>query len=254
MSVKARIRFAKTGASRFLSHHDLMRAFERMLRRAELPFKSSEGFHPKPRMAFASALGLGIVGREEVVEIKFVQELRPEEIRSRLAAETPTGLAIENVTLIPTKNVGRATRATYVLRLAHVEPGTGPNGEAVWGPGDRQRLQSAILALLRAQMVWVDRERPHKKRIDVRPYVVDLALASAGLTMTLAITPQGAARPEEVLAVLGLGDALLNGAILERTRLVLADESVAVGNGPPAPPDDEPELSSAAEPRALATQ
>jgi len=51
---KFRIRFRKVGDLRLLSHHDLMRTFERMLRRAGLPFRSTEGFHPKPRMVFAS--------------------------------------------------------------------------------------------------------------------------------------------------------------------------------------------------------
>ena len=47
---KIRIRFRKGGDLRLLSHHDLMRSFERMLRRAALPLRNSQGFHPKPRL------------------------------------------------------------------------------------------------------------------------------------------------------------------------------------------------------------
>src|SRR5208337_354493 len=63
---KVRIRFRKGGDLRLVSHHDLMHVFERMFRRAALPFHPTEGFNPKPRMAFALSLALGIVGCEEV--------------------------------------------------------------------------------------------------------------------------------------------------------------------------------------------
>ena len=49
---KIRFRFHKADELRLLSHHDLMRCTERMLRRAELPFKSTAGFHPMPRFVF----------------------------------------------------------------------------------------------------------------------------------------------------------------------------------------------------------
>src|SRR5207247_8049527 len=65
-----------------VGHHDLMRCFERMLRRAQLPFHSTEGFNPKPRLVFALSLGLGIVGCDEIVELELDEELPPEQIQS----------------------------------------------------------------------------------------------------------------------------------------------------------------------------
>src|SRR5713226_2035588 len=82
---KVRIRFRKTGDLRFTSHHDLMRCFERMLRRAGLPFHSTEGFNPKPRLIFAMPLPLGVNGTQEVVELELDAELTPEEVRDGLA-------------------------------------------------------------------------------------------------------------------------------------------------------------------------
>jgi radical SAM-linked protein len=82
---KVRIRFQKAGDLRWVSHHDLMRCFERMLRRAALPFASTEGFNPHPRLVFALSLALGVVGREEVAELELTEELPPDEVRQRLA-------------------------------------------------------------------------------------------------------------------------------------------------------------------------
>lgn len=65
---KVRIRFSKTGELRWISHHDLMRTFERMLRRAAIPFHSTAGFNPKPRLVFAMPLPLGVIGLQEVAD------------------------------------------------------------------------------------------------------------------------------------------------------------------------------------------
>src|ERR1700749_5052019 len=71
---KVRLRFRKDGSLRWLSHHDLLRTFERMLRRAELPFHSTQGFNPHPRLVFALSLPLGVVGRAEVAELELDEE------------------------------------------------------------------------------------------------------------------------------------------------------------------------------------
>src|SRR5258707_13397687 len=94
---KFRIRFRKVGDLRLLSHHDLMRTFERMLRRATLPFRSTQGFHPKPRLVFALSLPLGVVSVEEVVELELAHALPAEEIHARVAGQAPPGLTILSV-------------------------------------------------------------------------------------------------------------------------------------------------------------
>ena len=82
---KVRIRFRKSGDLRLVGHQDLVRCFERMLRRAELPFHCTQGFNPKPRLMFALSLPLGIIGCEEVAELELDAELPDEEIHARLS-------------------------------------------------------------------------------------------------------------------------------------------------------------------------
>ena len=89
---KLRFRFAKTGHLRLLSHHDLMRCLERMLRRADVPFKSTAGFHPTPRLVFALSLPLGVVGRDEAVELELTRPCDADETLGRLNAQAPDGL------------------------------------------------------------------------------------------------------------------------------------------------------------------
>src|SRR5205085_5008348 len=91
---KVRLRFRKDGDLRFVSHHDLMKVFERTFRRAALPVALTKGFHPSPRMVFASSLALGIIGCEEVLELVLDAELTPEEVHQALARQAPPGLTI----------------------------------------------------------------------------------------------------------------------------------------------------------------
>jgi radical SAM-linked protein len=207
---KVRIRFRKAGDLRFVSHHDLIRAFERMLRRADLPFHSTEGFHPKPKMAFASALGLGIVGCQEVLEIELDVQLPADEIHRRLAEQAPPGLDILSVRNIDLRTTGQARRARYRLPL---DPAAHPD------------LGRRLGELLSQDHCRVERTKPQPRRVDIRPYLLHLAVGKAGLVMDFQITPQGTARPEEVLQLLGLGDLLAAGAVLERAELELEDEN-----------------------------
>jgi radical SAM-linked protein len=81
---RIRIRFAKQDDLRWLSHRDLLRTWERLIRRAGLPLSMTEGFHPKPRMNFPSALAVGITGLDEVVELELCEERTAEELLEHL--------------------------------------------------------------------------------------------------------------------------------------------------------------------------
>src|SRR5437764_263500 len=114
---KLRFRFAKAGTLRLLSHHDLMRCLERMLRRADVPFKSTAGFHPGPRFVFALSLPLGVVGRDEVVEIELTRELDADETLARLNAQAPAGLTFTRVSVVPMKATAIPRRVVYTLPI-----------------------------------------------------------------------------------------------------------------------------------------
>jgi radical SAM-linked protein len=217
---KVRIRFRKGGDLRLVSHRDLMTCFERMLRRADLPFHSTQGFHPKPRLVFALSLALGIVGSDEVVELELDADLAPEEIHARLARQAPPGLEIRSVRAIAPRARARVESVTYRVDV----------------PPERQpELPARMAALRAAPECWIERTRPHQRRINLRPYLRDLRLGADALEMDLWVTPTGAARPEEILAVLGLADLPAAGAILERTHLELTDENPPTGEHPSVP-------------------
>jgi radical SAM-linked protein len=205
---KYRLRFRKSGDLRLVSHIDLMHCFERMLRRAALPFASTQGFHPKPKMVFAQALALGVVGANEVVEIGLDATLPAEEVVARLNRHAPPGIAFLSGKTVERRVTAQVRRAFY--RLALAEPVSD--------------LPQRCTALLRQPQCVVTRLRPQRRCFDLKPYVAELEATACELTVALWVTPNGAARPEEVARALGLAEQLEAGAIVERTDLEIVDE------------------------------
>ncbi len=240
---KLRFRFAKTGTLRLLSHHDLMRCLERMLRRADLPFKSTAGFHPTPRVVFALSLPLGVAGLDEVVEIEFTRPLDEAEVLATLRRQAPAGLAFTRVAVIPMKATALPRRIVYSLEL----------------PSERTEPTAERCRELTAQAkVWVERLKPSPKRLNIRPYLRNLSVVAnpdrqgggRGLELDLWVTQTGTARADELLKLLGIADLLDAGAVVERTTVELRDETSSLD--PADVPPDGPAETQPLDPAAIA--
>ena len=206
---KVRIRFSKHGDLRLLSHHDLMRGFERALRRAALPVVLSQGFTPRPKMSIAQALALGIEGRREVLDLELTEPLEAEDIRMRLAAVLPPGLDLVEAELVPAGKTAQAVSLWY-----HIEV-----------PETRREAAAAELdALLQATQRPYVRIREGKSiKLDLRPFLLQASLSDEGiLRFQLRVASTGSARPEELLDTLQLRDLLSLGGILVRDDIELA--------------------------------
>src|SRR5580765_8626067 len=91
---RVRIRYAKRGPLRFTSHRDFARAFERALRRANVPVAFSQGFTPHPKVSYASAAPTGVASEAEYLEIGLRERVDPAELRAALDAALSRGLDI----------------------------------------------------------------------------------------------------------------------------------------------------------------
>ncbi len=111
---RLRIWFGKQGQMALISHLDLVRLFDRLVRRAALPIAFTGGFHPGPRIAIANALPLGTTSSSEIVDFELTEPLEIAEFRRRLSEVLPTDMPIYNVEEIDLK----APAATSLLEQA----------------------------------------------------------------------------------------------------------------------------------------
>src|SRR5260221_12542713 len=86
--------FEKSESVRWLGHLDIPRTFEPAIRRAGLPVAFSNGFNPRERLAFASALSTGTTGGAEPATLELTDPLPSDEIRARLNEALPPGIRL----------------------------------------------------------------------------------------------------------------------------------------------------------------
>jgi radical SAM-linked protein len=164
---KLRIRYAKRGRLRFTSHRDIQRAFERALRRAEVPMAYSAGFSPHPKVSWAGAAPTGVASEAEYVEIGVIRVLDPAELAKALDDSLPSDLDIlEIVEAAPASNLMERLEASlWEIRL----PGIGP-----------EAAREAVDAFLGADEVIVERMTKNGIRaFDARAAVVVIEAAAA---------------------------------------------------------------------------
>ena len=210
-AIKVRLRFAKRGHLRLVSHHDLLRCLERMVRRAQISIAQTQGYNPRPKITFALALGLGIESLCEVVDLELAEALDSGELLARLQAVAPPGFDWTDAQALPQN--ARPPRPHAVEYSFPVEEGR------------RTAAFVALLSLLESRSIPLTRRRPKGESIfDFRPHLIAADLTAEGLLQfRLTVASDGSARPEELLEALALRDLLDQGVFLTRTRLELSE-------------------------------
>ena len=202
---KLRIQHAKRGRLRFTSHRDFQRAFERALRRANIPMAYSAGFSPHPKISYANAAATGVASEAEYVEIGVLVHCDPELVAKALNSALPPGFEVLAVVEARTSDfVARLEASHWCIEL----PGVAP-----------EIAQDAVTRFLGSEEIMVERLMKSGPRIfDARGDVLKMELMSAPQALQTNDEPENdeicailqvvvrhgtpAVRPDDVLAAL----------------------------------------------------
>lgn len=183
----------------------MMRMFERALARAEWPVRFTEGFNPRPRLSLPLPRSVGMASDDEWLLVELAQAVEPAEALRGLARQVPVGIRLLGAVVPEADAPPQPVRVCYEVALK--EPSSG--------------LDGAITAFLACDAWPVTRTSPENRparTLDIRPFVEALVHDGDRLEIMLRVTPQGAARPSEVLDSLGLSGRELAHRI-RRTRV-----------------------------------
>ena len=205
--IRYRIRFGKTDLLRWISHRDLARLWERLLRRAQLVLSMTEGFHPKPRVGFPSALALGVESLDEVVEIDLAEEISAQMLLEKLEADRQPGLNIKSVARLP-EGTGKAQLSASDYTISVVDG------------IENATIESAITELLQQDTVSVERKK-RQLTVKVSEQITKLELDGAVIRLRLAASQAASLRPGDVLDLLGFGNWVERGTLIRRTSVQL---------------------------------
>lgn len=169
--MKLRVRFQKLGKVRWISHRDIARCIERAVRRAELPVAYSEGFTPRPRIAFGLALPTGAESLAEYIDIDFADnEVDVNAVGPALSAGLPVGIDVTGTATLPerTDSLQEAVvRCRWEIGVFNA--GNEEVNDAAW-------FAHAASSLMAADEVVVTRERKGVMVTDdIRPNIAALS-------------------------------------------------------------------------------
>lgn len=217
-----RLCFTKGDKIRFLSHLELARTLERALRRSKLPIAYSEGFNPHMKVAYASALSVGVSSQAEYVDIELSEEISVSVIAQKLSAQLPNDMELRDLKIL----VGKNTSLMAIINRADYHVSVPLNHGA-----SKETVIDGIDKFNQAQEVKHVRTSPKgRKEIDVKnlmaaPITVEFSNV-AHLNMKIIITPGGSIKATEVLCSMAENFALplrIEQAKIERLGLYVDD-------------------------------
>ena len=208
---RIRIRFSKTGNLCFIGHRDLLTTLERLFRRSRLPIAMSQGYHPKLRMSFPSALPLGVAGEDEVLELELSETMKPDFVLESLNRCSVDGLRFLSATVLTSDDKKALLHSSfYEVNI----------------PSEfRRSVEEKIETLLSSETFPV--EKHNGKTVDLRPAVLSLNLDSQSdrLTVQLLTTQGPDAGIREFLQALELDQEIFRSVFPVRKKCVLTKKN-----------------------------
>ena len=219
---RLRVRLGKQGELALLGHLDLVRLFDRALRRAAMPIAFTGGFHPGPRISPANALPLGATSSGEVIDFELTQPMALATFRSQLAAQLPADMPIFDVVDVPLSDPSATKsleRAEYLLVLAPE-----PDPETIARPD----WSEWIAAILQAESVmWEHTTKSGKKKsVNLRDRLFELALADQSTLSFLPAHWQGN-KVDSSVVIRYVGSCRNDGTLLRPEHVTFMFEQIA---------------------------
>ena len=196
-----RLAYTKQGTARFLSHLEFSSCFARALRRAGLPLRYSQGFHPLPRVTFHEALPVGMECGHALCDIELTQPIPALDILQALARRLPSGIKILRVTENVLKNdASPDTIKIYSITLPHHAGLLIPDSEALArGIADFQARETCMTQV---------EKKDRTVEVDLKKVILAITLDGSGVIgMTIDATVPGTPKVAAAMAALfGLGE------------------------------------------------
>ncbi len=214
---RLRVTFSRGQEVKYISHLDLMRLWQRALRRAGLPLAYTKGFSPHPRLSLAAPLAIGVTSGGELMDVFLDRRVSPHFFLAELGKQLPRGVDVSEVV---ETGLGLPSLQSQVLH-AEYEVGIETDRE-------RADVEGSVSSLLATETLpWQHARDKEIRKYDLRALIDTIRLdrwepPACTLWMRLRCDSGGTGRPEQVTSALGFAEAPKS---IHRTALVLAQQS-----------------------------
>jgi len=211
---RLRITFSRGEEVKYLSHLDIMRLWERVMRRADIPLAYSEGFSQHPRISIAAPLPIRVTSDGELMDILLRKRFSPYYLIKTVGEQLPHGIGLVGVEIValPLPSLQSQVRqAEYRVELETDK--------------QAQEVEEALHAFMaKKQLPWQHRRDREIRQYDLRSLVDRLWLiewqgSRCTVGMRLRTDSSATGRAEQVILALGFPDPPRS---IHRTKLILA--------------------------------
>ena len=188
-----RLHFKKVGRLQYVSHLDLVRTMHKVIVRAGLPLKYTEGFNPKPKMVFAAPLSVGTESVCEFVDIRLSERMDTEEAKCRLNEKMAPELQVVSA-YYPETKLTDLKWFSYTIRITT--------------SGQSEELAKAFETLLLSDDVVIEKKTKSGSPVslNIRPLIksVSATLDGDAIRMNAVLSADASAflNPEHVIKAL----------------------------------------------------
>lgn len=193
--LKARIKFRKFGAMKFIGHLDIMRFFQKVMRRADIPIAFTGGFSPHMIMSFANPLGVGVTSDGEYFDIELTEEIDMEAAVERMNQNVVEG--IEVVNMVPISDEKKRTGMTIVAAADYLS-----NVKNDAFPTDWKEKAAGFMN--QAEINITKKTKKSEKEVDIKPMIYKFEIREEGVYMMVATGSVENLKPEVVMQALSL--------------------------------------------------
>ena len=192
--MKIRIKFRKQGAMKFIGHLDVMRYFQKVMRRADVDIRYSEGFSPHQIMSFAAPLGVGLTSNGEYLDIDVHSSDSSEEMVRRLNNTMADGFQVLSFKRLPddAKNaMSLVEAADYTLAF-----------RKGYEPENLEEFFQGLMDFYSQESIMiVKKTKKGQKAMDLRPCIYEFRLTddNTGIFMKVSSGSTANVKPEQVV-------------------------------------------------------
>lgn len=186
--MKIRIKFSKTGHLKYIGHLDIMRCFQKIMRRAEVDIAYSAGFSPHQIMSFASPLGLGLTSEGEYVDIEVLSTQSSEVMLKKINAVAVDGLQVLSYVRLPDQAktaMSMVAAADYRVSFNHPV-----------SPRVKEQFEDF---LSRDSIVITKKTKKSEMDMDIRPLIYQASMEEQTLYLQLSAGSAANLKPGQVL-------------------------------------------------------
>ena len=164
--MKIRIKFRKWGSMKFIGHLDMMRYFQKVMRRTDVDIRYSEGFSPHQIMSFAAPLGVGITSDGEYFDIEVHSTKSSAEMIADMNKTMVDGVEITGYVALPDNAktaMSIVAAADYVLSYK----------EGYECPFTLEEWKSHVAELFTTQKAFtiIKKTKKSEREVDLKPLV-----------------------------------------------------------------------------------